>query len=174
MLLMAATMASTFAGSRPSEKFGTHSIRRFIALASCCSGSCCSASCYWSLPSCAVILACDPAALAVHKRNLAFSPQNLALPERALAERLRSERPASEPPVLETPSPVSGLAVLATKAAPPFSLAIAVQSSVSSRAAEARAHWALGLVLRPVSQRPFRFLLSISPQYSLSTGSRTK
>src|SRR5437667_2882168 len=29
---MAATRACTFAGSRPSEKFGTHSISRFIVL----------------------------------------------------------------------------------------------------------------------------------------------
>src|SRR5882757_6726565 len=34
-LLIAATMASTFAASRPSEKFATHSISRFIVLASC-------------------------------------------------------------------------------------------------------------------------------------------
>src|SRR5882757_6523641 len=33
-LLIAATIASTFAASRPSEKFGTHSINRFVKLGS--------------------------------------------------------------------------------------------------------------------------------------------
>src|SRR5215831_16182506 len=97
MLLIAATMASTFAESRPSEKFGTHSISRFIVWASCSSLSSCR-----DAPSCLAALVLGLAASAAHKRSAALSPANLsrtsdsAPPEGPRGERLGPpERPFS-------------------------------------------------------------------------------
>src|SRR5258708_28758513 len=78
-MVIAATKASTLAASRPSEKFGTHSISRFIVLAFCP-----------VVPAnyLAVSAFC-PAAWAVRTRTLAYSdclvPPGLGHPDLALA-----------------------------------------------------------------------------------------
>ena len=61
-LLIAVTMASTLAASRPSEKLGTHSISRFIF----------SAFCPVCPPNCSAVSACDPVMSAFHTRTPSF------------------------------------------------------------------------------------------------------
>src|SRR5258708_31694078 len=91
-LLIAATMASTFAGSRPSEKFGTHSISRFIA------------SAFYLVvpPSWQAALVFDRGVWAVRIRTLAspdcLAPPSLGHPEQAKPAFVyeRSEEHTSE------------------------------------------------------------------------------
>src|SRR5438874_2640384 len=86
---MAATIASTFAASRPSEKFGTHSISRFIV----------SVSCFWGLPSCSAAWACGREALGAHTRRRAFSPRSQSPSiDRSVTERLAFELRTAEKP----------------------------------------------------------------------------
>src|SRR5215472_9231963 len=163
MLLIAATMASTFAESRPSEKFGTHSISRFIVWASCSSLSSCR-----DAPSCLAALVLGLAASAAYKRSAALSPANLsrtsdsAPPEGPRGERLGPpERPFS-----------AAWATWAKPSAHLVSPATAVQSSASSPGEQPKTVLALARVPEPAAGRSSHFLLS--PQGSLSTGAQTK